>query len=194
MYLGGASVRHVRVNMKLLEGKILSKDEYDDPQAGWILGGQAPDQRGWTVHILNHDRIQVGVPVHVFDMNYLRSASAQLLFCDRVVELYTEISSRESKERCFNLTKGSLHLEISQGSSSLGKNPYTFHLSRTDISGTEEDHDDSTTNTSGGLSILSSSSINVITTKVSFCAKSESTRGAWIHALKKNLSNLKTGS
>ena len=45
-----------------------------------------------------------------------------------------------------------------------------------------------------GLSILSSSSINVITTKVSFCAKSESTRGAWIHALKKNLSNLKTGS
>ena len=49
------------------------------------------------MHVLNHDRIQVGVPVYVFDMNYLRSRSAQLLFCDRVVELYTEISSRESK-------------------------------------------------------------------------------------------------
>ena len=111
----------------------------------------------------------------------------------------TEISSRESKERCFNLTKGNLHLDISQGSSSLGKNQYVFHLSRTDVAGAEDDGSTTTKNSTGGksgggLSILTSSSVNVITTKVSFCAKSETTRGAWIDALKKNLSNLKTGS
>ena len=197
MYLGGASTRHVRVNIKLLEGNIMSKEEREDPQAGWFLGGQSADQRGWTVHILNHDRVEVNVPVYVFDMDYIRSSSAQLLFCDRVVELYAEIAARESKERCFNLTKGKLDLNISQGSSSLGKHEYVFHLSRTDVAksdDSDEDRDRSHNSTNlarkknTGLSVQITSLINTITTKVSFCAKTEASRGAWVRALKNNLS------
>jgi hypothetical protein len=160
----------------------------------------------FTHHTHTHTHThQTGTPVYVFDMEYIRSKSAQLLFCDRVVELYTILANRESKERCLNLTKGKLHIDIMPSSNSV--NQFEFNLSRTDVASDEDATGTTTTTTTTtttspkkkngfhGLSVdvtpslppPSSSSWNVICTKLSMYAKTDSGRNAWIQALKKNV-------
>lgn len=206
LYLGGEPSRHPRISLQLPFGK--EAKEPTKSGRGWLVGGKSSGSLSWTVHLVrSSDSIDVGKTAYVFDFEYIRSANAQFLYCNRVVNLYASIAELERKERCLTLNKGVMTVDRAPDEDTTKERDggrFLFRLNRTESSACQgigvspsikiksrEDRDStilSRKSSAGNILTLETRRLTgneVFVTKMIFAASSERDRRKWASAIEK---------